>query len=296
MRTVKKFTPKVLDRFLREQRGTGTGTKYLAWHQVSRGDPASRGRSHLLPIAQRHLNLLSDNEKAAVLFGLLVPDLVEAREQFKLALEEADHELAAYDANYICMRRPGTRQICAHAAIRHPLARGAGRSEPWVMTTDCLLTIRIGDRLDLLAVSAKDREAFTTRKRQLLAVERNYWEARGVPWLLITPATYHVDVRKCLERSWPWVFLSQPFPLDDWTLSELLAFCPGRPLSQVLEWLASRVGTLDAAQRAFWQAVWARKLPLDLRRGWRPHLPVRLLSLTDFDELNPVVARRSSWI
>ncbi|OIQ70829.1 hypothetical protein GALL_475540 [mine drainage metagenome] len=37
------------------------------------------------------------------------------------------------------------------------------------------------------------------------------------------------------------------------------------------------------------------ELPLELRRGWRPHLPVTLLEMDDYFRLNPIISRRSAW-
>ncbi len=62
MRTEKRFTPKVLERFRREGRGTGTYSDYTPWHRVSRGDPSSKGRSHLIVWMDRQRELLSDQE------------------------------------------------------------------------------------------------------------------------------------------------------------------------------------------------------------------------------------------
>ena len=62
MRTTKRFTPAVLDRFKREGRGTGIFQDYIPWHKVSRGDPASSGRSHLVIWRSRLRELLSDGE------------------------------------------------------------------------------------------------------------------------------------------------------------------------------------------------------------------------------------------
>lgn len=75
MRTTKRFTPDVLDRFRREGRGTGVYTEYIPWHRVSRGDPASRGRSHLLNWRGRQRELLSDGELVMTLFVTMLPGI-----------------------------------------------------------------------------------------------------------------------------------------------------------------------------------------------------------------------------
>lgn len=96
MRTTKRFTPKVLARFAREGRGTGIYEEYIPWHRVSRGDPASRGRSHLLEWKDRLRELLSDGELGAQLFAVMLPDLDDSLEQYRLEQEPSQHPLAAY--------------------------------------------------------------------------------------------------------------------------------------------------------------------------------------------------------
>ena len=85
MRTEKRFTPKVLERFQREGRGTGTYTDYVPWHRVSRGDPSSKGRSHLIVWMDRQRELLSDHEWGGLNFAGLVPGLIDLAEQFPIS-------------------------------------------------------------------------------------------------------------------------------------------------------------------------------------------------------------------
>src|SRR5687768_17430801 len=96
MRTTKRFTPKVIARFDRQARGQGTYESYAPWHQVTRGDPASSGRSHLLNWRGRLRHYLSDGELGAHLFASMLPDLDDCLEQYPLTTEDAPHALAAY--------------------------------------------------------------------------------------------------------------------------------------------------------------------------------------------------------
>jgi hypothetical protein len=59
--------------------------------------------------------------------------------------------------------------------------------------------------------------------------------------------------------------------------------------------LADELGSLDLAQRAVWQSIWRGELPIDLTRGWRPHVPLKLVSPAKFAEFNPILSRRSAW-
>lgn len=298
MRTQKAFTPDLLDRFRRLGRGTGVYDEYIPWHRVSRSDPSSRGRSHLIAWRGRHLELLSDLEWDACSFALMTPRLVDLREQFPLSLEPAPHELAAYDVRRLAVSYPGTLDLAEGLDIKHPQVHDKERSAPWVMTTDLLLTLRnAAGGLELLAVACKfDKELGSRRTIQKLGLERAYWQARGVRWLLLTPKLYAEEVARTLRRSISW-FLAEPTLIDTRQLAG--DFTQGgcaRPLTTVFEQVAAELGVgLEVLQTAFWQAVWHAELNLDLRRGWRPHEPISLLTSVDFIALNPIASGRSSW-
>jgi hypothetical protein len=119
MRTTKRFTPSVFDRFTRQGRGEGTYANYQAWHQVTRGDPSSRGRSHITNFREQQFDLLSDKEIHVFLFSSMLQNLDDIRVQFPLSLEENPHELAAYDIQHRS-RHPGTLEIAKQLNIRHP--------------------------------------------------------------------------------------------------------------------------------------------------------------------------------
>jgi len=298
MRTTKRFTPDLLDRFCRQGRGAGTYQDYQPWHQVSRGDPSSYGRSHLMAWGGRQRNLLSDDEWVASLFTPLTPGSDDLREQFALSLESGCHELGAYDVRLGRPGLPGTLEIARQLGYRHPRVNGNGRSVPWVITTDLLFTLVDGSGArKLLAVACKPNAVVNDRTKQLLAVERAYWAARDVEWLLITPDQYDQSVELTLRCSFQWW---QGAPVSDDAKLAATAVArelEGFPLSYVLERIDADLGQgFEYAQGAFWQAVWTGALPLDLRRGWRPHLPVELLSPSDFLAFNPIASRRTAWI
>ena len=165
------------------------------------------------------------------------------------------------------------------------------------MTTDQVPLLQHPDgHLELLAVSCKPNcEALTKRDRQLLSIEAAYWAARSVQWILITPDLFEESVGITLRRTAPWGLGAPVTPAAIRaaviTTEQLL----GHSLNFTLDALTIQLGNVDLAQRAFWQAVWSGSLPVDLRRGWRPHLPIQLLDPAGFMALNPVATRRSSW-
>ena len=139
MRTEKRFTRAVLERFEREGRGTGTFQDYIPWHRVSRSDPSSRGRSHLMIYRERQLELLSDGEWTGAHFVTMLPNLRDLREQWKLSLDDGPHELADYDVRYAGQSLPGTLAIAQQLGFKHPRIPGEGLASHWVMSTDLSL-------------------------------------------------------------------------------------------------------------------------------------------------------------
>lgn len=297
MRTTKRFTPQVLERFHRQGRGLGTFEHYIPWHGVSRGDPASCGRSHLQMWNKRLRELLSDHEWVILLFALMLPNLVDVREQFPLSLYGDKHETSAYSTDVGGCDFPGTLAIAKTLGIRHPMTTGDGDSANWVMTSDLVLVLRNeGGAIELLSIAVKPTDELgQNRKKELLAIERDYWAARGVTWLLITPAQYNKEVGLNLRMNMPWM-LGEPAPASAKQVAlKTVADLPGHSLTFIIDRLEHILGEKDLAQRAFWQAVLSGTVRLNLRRGWRPHLPVTLLPEEAFIAQNPVASRRSAW-
>lgn len=298
MRTTKRFTLGVLERFEKEGRGCGALDQYTPWHRVGRGDPASRGRSHLVPWRDRPRELLSDLEWVVLMFTTMLKGIViDVREQFPLALNDRPHELGDYDVHARSSGHPGTLALARAMQIKHPRVRGDGCFGNWIMTTDLLVTLRnTSGKSFLLALSCKYHDdAKSRRARQLLALEREYWVVRNVEWLLITPALFEESVALTLRRVTPWAF-DQEVPdahLDE--AARVVRAFPGRSYSFLLQRLAQTLGDMGSAQCAYWQAAWIGRSPIDLRCSWRPHLPPVLLTPAAFKRLNPVACRRSSW-
>ncbi len=297
MRTEKRFTAAVLRRFSREGRGKGTRIDYIPWHRVGRGDPSSKGRSHLQMWGGRNHELLSDVELAAFHFITMLPNVLDAREQFPLSLASSPHELIDYDFQaWLRDWAPGTVEIASSMGIKHHRLNDDTSSEPWRYSTDQLILLQEEFSKQLLAIACKPSfSGLSKRELQKLALEREYWKRRDVPWILITSYEYDHRVALSLARAAAWA-LSDVSPRSHIAEAKRVAEDnQGESLEFTLRLLAARVGTMNAAQLAFWQAVWSGVIPLDLRRGWRPHLPITFCSSEVFRSFNPVWSRRCAW-
>lgn len=296
MRTTKRFTPAVLLRFARQGRGKGILANYIAWHRVSRGDPASQGRSHIQQLSGRQRELLSDLEWVALFFATMLANLFDLREQFPLALTGGCHELTEYRTDAETGYYRGTIELAREHRIKHPEISEFGEIQLWRFTTDLLLTLQGSDgRLELLAISIKPKTAFSKRQKALLALEKAYWNERGVTWILITPQKYEKAVALTLRRTMPYVLSSAASEQQKTLAAEFSNRHYGRSLTFVLTQLVNQLGDMATAQQAFWQAVWSGLIRLDLSRDWRPHHPIVLLSEQDFLAQNPIASRRSAW-
>lgn len=296
MRNAKRpMTPQLQDLFRRQERGQGTFENYTAWNRLRRSDPPSAGRSHLQPWNGRQVDLLSDLQLIGFLFATQLPDLVDLREQFPLALSASRHELSHYDVRHSTKEFPGTLELARRLRIEHPRV-GDNRAgfEPKVLATGQLLTLRSLDgSLRMLAVSLRYRAP--KRKRGRLGIERAYWEARNIPWLLITTREFDPAVALTMRRNACWALGDSVDEASIAAAGAAAAETRGRPLTATLQCLERKLGGLDVAQRALWQAIWHGRLPVDLSRGWRPHEPLGLVDDASFRACNPIVSGRSAW-
>ena len=232
-----------------------------------------------------------------LLFSTMLNNLMDIREQHKLSPEDGPFELALYDVRFGGKDYPGTRAIAKQLGFKHPRVNGDGTSDDWKMTTDQVLILRrpSGD-LELLAVAYKPNNSeLTKRNRQLLAIEKAYWNSRGVTWILITPELFAESVGLTLRRAVPWGLGTAVSTSDIAVAVHAVNQTLGHTFTYTLDSITRVLGAKDLAQRAFWQAVWTGAILMDLRTGWRPHLPIQLLSPADFAALNPVLSRRTSW-
>lgn len=297
MRKTKKFTPNLIEKYHQIGRGKGTFEEYIPFHRVGRSDPSSIGLSHLKNWNDRKIELLSGGENNSLLFAFMLPNLIDIREQIPLSYEDSFHELKDYDINTSNQYFSGTKQVCEELGVKHPKINGNGRSIPWTMTTDILLTLKYpNNKFYLLAISLKPKYfKLEGRKKKIQEIEKIYWEQRGVKWLLITPETYHPNVALTLRMTYQWVVNSRIEKNELLKYSDILIEESGRPLYLALNKLKAKLGDMNLAQCMFWQNVWSGNVPIDLRRGWRPHDNYQIISPHEFKLLNPIISGRSAW-
>lgn len=304
MRTQKGFTPTTLDRFMREGRGQGVYDDFKPWHKVSRGDPASSGRSHLLMFRGRLRELLSDGEFRAHAFVLMLPYLDDVLEQVPLDHGSSLHPICSYLAGGDPTYYPGTVAVSDELGFRHPICTGKSskrqdhtRSVLWTMSTDLLVVTRSPTGIrDFLAVSVKpSADPLRDRQIELMMIEREYWASRSIPWVLITKHQYSKAVGLTLTRSSCWALQQPVLPAHKAAAVGIARARPSDSLTSVLRHVEKVVGSLEVAQNALWQSIWTGALPVDLNMGWRPHLPLLHIQKAAFWEQNPIAVRRSAW-
>lgn len=295
MRTTKRFDDQVLARFARQGRSEGVYDAYTSWHQVSRGDPSSIGRSHIPVFEGRSLDLLSDVEDHVYQLGMMLPDLDDLLTQYKLSLERAPHLLSKYGDADKEILFPGTVQLAKELGIPHPKLSGDGGL--WPMTSDIVFVQRpSGAPRRILAVAIKPTDKLPKRQRAKLRLEREFWLRRGCEWLLITPSQIDPRVQNTLSRTQGFALSGYQATEAERALAVQVAMkFPCESQTQILQRLAIKLGSIERAQGAFWQAVWKGELRIDLTLGWRPWLPVRLVGQPEFENFNPLQMRRSAW-
>lgn len=302
MRTIRRFTPNLIRKWSTDHlRGIGTHSDYLPWHQVSRSDPASLGRSHLTycPLKKRMRHQLSDNEQVVLGLILMIPDQFDIREQYPLATHEHLHELSKYNQNYHLVVSSGTVDYANSLGIRPPKVKSKNDQEHWRLTTDFVITLKCGDSYQLIGIACKEmKELLNKRKRDLLTIEKHYWESEGGQWLLITEQQIDPYVRSTILRSLSWVIHPEQVALklkeECGLLKEAIS---DQPLTYGLSVLAGHFQVeMQTAQNIFWQSVWSGHLPISLKRRHFASEKVVFLSEEDFKKQNPVFARRSAWI
>jgi hypothetical protein len=296
MRKGRRFTPRLLERWEKEGRGTGSGADYQPWHQVTRSDPSSRGRSHLVYVNSGRLaHLLSDAEYVAFAFATMCVDVVEVREQFQLPATSGRYGGPSGSTDGWV---EGTEAIAQSFGLRHPIVRQDGATRAWSLTSDLVLILRSSHPDPGLVVSAKyDEELKQPRTMELLRMEREFWRRQGVPWLLLTPQLYDQSSQGVLRAGLPYVVGQPPVPASHIALCrELQPDISGMTMQDICRTVQERLGTpASGALSAFWGSVWAGALTLDLTQAWRSDQRVRFVSACEFTAQNPIASRRSAW-
>lgn len=296
MRKGRRFTPRLLEGWEKQGRGTGSGADYQPWHQVTRSDPSSRGRSHLLYVKSgRLVHLLSDAEYVAFAFATMCVDVVEVREQFQLPPTSGPYGRRSGPTDGWV---EGTEAIAESLGLRHPALRQGGTTRAWSMTSDLALILRSSHPDPGLVVSIKyDDELKQPRKMELLRLEREFWRRQGIPWLLLTPRLYDRSSQGVLRTGLPYVVGQPPVPASHIALCrELQPDISGMTMKDICRTLQDRLDTpTSGALSAFWGSVWVGALTLDLTQAWRSDQRVRFVSSSEFTAQNPIASRRSAW-
>lgn len=262
-------TAEDIDRWIKEGRGQGEGRQFLPWDTV-RDVPSDGTVARVYSYkTDRISHLLSGTEEHHFLGCDFSEPVVDLRESVAL------------------LPREETQQIAAELGIRHPSYPRS--SEPTVMTTDLVLTLRKRSgqtakwarsikRLDRL------KAPLSRRDLEKLEVERRYWQRRAVPWALVTNldmpsalmikltwlhALAHIDSPRLLERVSPFLEVFPRTWKRQYSHTVLMEKLGG----------SLRMSSGDADQ-IFRHAVWRHFIELDLSFPLGPDHPVAVTKVT----------------
>lgn len=170
------FTERKIASRIHDGYGQGSGASYKSWLKV--GDFPSLGRCHRIRGAKinRIFHFFSDLEQYFFYFLEWQDNIEDIREQFPLFPVSE------------------TERIASSMEYKHP--QNVGGHNSCVMTTDFLITIKIGKETQLLAFSVKyAKELKNKRVLEKLSIDREYWNRRGVPWQIVTEDS--INIIKC---------------------------------------------------------------------------------------------------
>lgn len=164
------YTPKNIQKLIKEGRGQGEGADYMPW--LTAQDVPSIGRcTETKGWKSGRIHHLFSKLETKYLYQLEWTDsVVDIREQFPLL-----DEFNSYDE---------TIEIANQIGVKHSIIPKT--QTPNVMTTDFLITLDIDGEEVIKARSIKYAKDLDQRTREKLKVESLYWERRGVEWRVIT--------------------------------------------------------------------------------------------------------------
>lgn len=200
----------------RENRGTGMMQYYIPW--LRSPEVPSRGRSHRpwgIKTRRNH-EFFSDLEEYYFLVAEWCDQVIDIREQYPLLPVEQ------------------TQMIAKSLGYKHPQDDQTG--EPYVMSTDFLLTVHDGDLVKLVARTIKSSSDLENpRVREKFAIEREFWKLQGVDWAIVTDEDIPINMAKNLKRirgSYFWHLNSKPSPAVLFTFkNEVLSYDLDGPLN-----------------------------------------------------------------
>jgi hypothetical protein len=167
--------------------GTGEGVSYVPWYTVRDGGRIGHKIRPWGFVTGRTHQLLSNLELRVFIALDSDPDIIDIREQFPLSnIDE-------------------TRWIANQLDVKHPAWRG----EDIVMTTDFLITRRVGLSVKHEAIDVKpSTELKKYRVLNKLDIARHYWEARGIPWTIMTERDLDLVFEANINKTRPSRFLT----------------------------------------------------------------------------------------
>jgi hypothetical protein len=170
------FTEKKIASRIREGYGQGSGSGYKSWLKV--GDFPSLGRCHRIRGTKinRIYHFFSDLEQYYFYLLEWQDNIEDIREQFPLFPVSE------------------TERIASSMKYKHP--QNVGGHNSCVMTTDFLITTKIGKETQLFARSVKyAKEIEKKRVLQKLSIEKAYWDRHGITWQLVTEDS--ISITRC---------------------------------------------------------------------------------------------------
>lgn len=159
--------PQVIHRRIREGRGQRTGSDYQPWLRVQ--DVPSRGLSHRIRgwKTEREHHCLSNLELNYFWLLEWAPQVSDIREQYPLLPQDE------------------TLSIAQRLGVRHPT--DPKTKDPIVMTTDFVVTVRQGlMTVDYARALKCTADLQSPRVLEKLEIERQFWQARAIPWAIVT--------------------------------------------------------------------------------------------------------------
>ena len=163
----KKFTKNLVDRWIKEGRGSGDGVNYKPWLTIQ--DVPSEGRCHRIPHWKhgRIQHLMSDLEQNILFAYSWCENVIEIKEQFPLLPHE------------------DTINIAEEIGIKHPYDNESNFH--YVLTTDFVLKIKHSSGEKYIARTVKPAEQLNNKRvLEKFEIERRFWESRNIDWGIVT--------------------------------------------------------------------------------------------------------------
>jgi hypothetical protein len=197
------FTQKVLERWLREGRGSGAGAFYKPWLTIH--DFASIGRCHRIANWRhgRLHHLMSDLEEIVFYLFSWSELVIDIREQFPLL--PLDETLA----------------IAEDIQVNHQVDPRS--NYPLVSTTDFLLKVNDKHGEKYLARTVKPAEQLKDKRiLEKFEIERRYWAARNIDWGVITDENLPLQLFRNIKLIYAYFPLRALRPLSIQVVQEVI--------------------------------------------------------------------------